>query len=176
MIEDWSKQWCVSFNPSKCECFVISRKRCPYIPAINLCGTRLTNVASIKLLGVTFASDFSWNAHIQSTAKRASRLLGMLRRAQWLLPNSGKVVAYKSFVRPLMEYASPVWNGGTVSALCLLDIVQNSAISAFGINGPVSCRIQSFCYRRKINGPCVFYKFFLTNPLVLCFFYEHPNV
>jgi len=159
-IEEWSKRWCVSFNPSKCESFVLSRKRQPFNPCLNFCGARLSNVTSIKLLGITFTSDLNWNTHIQSIAKRASRILGMLRRAQWLLPKSGKVVAYKAFVRPLMEYASPVWNGGTTTALRLLDIVQNRAISAFGISDPVDCRIQFLSHRRKVAGLCVFYKFF----------------
>jgi hypothetical protein len=84
----------------------------------------------------------------------------MLRRAQWLLPKSGKMIAYKAFVRPLMEYASPVWNGGTTTALRLLDIVQNRAISAFGISDAEGCRIQFLSHRRKVAGLCVIYKLF----------------
>ena len=127
---------------------------------LNFCGTQLCIVNQIKLLGVTFTSDLSWSVHVTSLAKRASRLLGMLRRAQWILPQSGKVTAYKAFVRPLMEYASPVWSGGASSALQLLDKIQNRAISIFDITNPVNLCIQPLFHRRNVASLCVFYKFF----------------
>jgi len=152
-IEAWSKRWCVSFNASKCESFIISRKRQRCEPVFHFCGSQLTNVNKIKLLGLTFENDLSWSIHVTSLAKRASRLLGMLRRAQWVLPLSGKVTAYKAFVRPLMEYASPVWNGCYDSALHLLDIVQKRAISVFRIANPVELRIQPLAHRRIYYKP-----------------------
>ena len=44
----------------------------------------------------------------------------------WLL-NSGRNVAYKSIVRPSMEYACVVWNPHTEKDGALLDAIQNRA-------------------------------------------------
>lgn len=64
-INDWSKKWLVSFNPSKTECMTISNKiKKPFHPSLIFDDVHLKEVESHKHLGVIFSSNVSWNQHI----------------------------------------------------------------------------------------------------------------
>ena len=73
-------------------------------------GTVLENVDSIKYLGVTITSDLKWNSHIRNVCSKANRTLGFLRRNLFSCPKDVKEAAYKSMVRPILEYGSTVWD------------------------------------------------------------------
>ena len=65
---------------------------------------------SAKYLGVTITDKVNWSQHIDSIKNKANRTLGFLRRNLKISSISIKEQAYKTLVRPLVEYASPVWD------------------------------------------------------------------
>ena len=71
-------------------------------------GTVLENVESIKYLGVTITSDLKWNSYMRNVCSKAKRTLGSLRRNLFSCPQDVKEAAYKSMVRPILEYGSKV--------------------------------------------------------------------
>jgi hypothetical protein len=52
----------------------------------------------------------NWSQHIDSITNNANRTLGFLRRYLKISSLSIKEQAYNTLVRPLVEYASPVWD------------------------------------------------------------------
>ena len=78
-------------------------------PLYTLEVTVLEIVESIKYLGVTITSDLEWNAHIRNVCSKANRTLGFLRRNLFSCPQDVKEAAYKSMVRPILEYGSKFW-------------------------------------------------------------------
>ena len=57
-----SEQWLVSFNPSKTESLIFSRKRNKAIhPQLVMDNTPITEVPDHRHLGITFSNDCSWN-------------------------------------------------------------------------------------------------------------------
>ena len=77
------------------------------IATYTLEGTVLENVDRIKYLGVTITNDLRWNTHVGNICTKANRTLGFLRRN---ISRDVKEMAYKGLVRPILEYASPVWD------------------------------------------------------------------
>jgi hypothetical protein len=73
-------------------------------------GQLLAAVTSAKYLGVTITDKVNWSQHIDSITNNANRTLGFLRRYLKISSLSIKEQAYNSLVRPLVEYASPVWD------------------------------------------------------------------
>ena len=55
-------------------------------------------------------SDLKWNSHIRNVCSEANRTLGFLRRNLFSYPQDVKEAAYKSMVRPILEYGSTVWD------------------------------------------------------------------
>ena len=74
--------------------------------SLTLEGTVLENVESIKYLGVTSTSDLKWNTHIRNVCTKANRTLGVLRQTLFSCPKDVKEAAYKTLVRPILEYVA----------------------------------------------------------------------
>ena len=116
------------FQPTKCNMMQLTRKRVKKVIATyKLEGTVLENVDRIKYLGVTITNDLKWNIHVGNIWTKANRTLGFLRRNISSCPRDVKEMAYKGLVRPILEYASPVWDPSGKTLQDELEKVQNRA-------------------------------------------------
>ena len=79
-LEVWEKEWLMEFHAAKCHVLRISRKKNTATFPYSLHGQVLTEVKSAKYLGVTISNDMTWNNHIDSTAAKANKKLGFLKR------------------------------------------------------------------------------------------------
>ena len=70
----------------------------------------LTTVSQATYLGIELASNLSWTPHINKITSKASQSLGFLKRTFNSAKSETKTAAYKSIVRPTLEYSSPVWD------------------------------------------------------------------
>ena len=69
-------------------------------------------VHKAKLLGVTINSRGRWNDHIDEISRRAKSRIYFLRRLKELGASQTTLKdMYVLFVRPILEYAAPVWTG-----------------------------------------------------------------
>ncbi len=123
----WESKWKMKFNPKKCEVLHITRSRNPQKFTYKLHGVDLASVKSTKYLGVNISSDLRWNTHIDSITAKATRSLNFIKRNLQISNPKLKTVAYNSLVRPLVEYASPVWDPHTATNIAKLEMVQRRA-------------------------------------------------
>ena len=125
ILEEWSKTWGMSFNPSKC---TILRTRPGSKPPLQhfytLHGQILKEVPTAKYLGVLLSNDLSWSPHVDSTAHKANQKLGFIRRNLRGSPTKSKCMAYTSVVRSGMEYASAIWDSSSKRDINKLEMVQ----------------------------------------------------
>ena len=64
-IHRWATQWLVTFNPSKSESLLFSRKvNKPYHPPLTMNYQQVTEVTNHKHLGLYFSSKGTWHQHI----------------------------------------------------------------------------------------------------------------
>ena len=105
-----ARKWGMRFQPVKCNMMQLTNKHYKIQASYTLEGTVLENVDGIKYLGVTITSDLKWNSHIRNACSKANRTLGFLRRNLFSCPQDVKEAAYKSMVRPILEYGSTVWD------------------------------------------------------------------
>ena len=54
--------------------------------------------------------NMNWGQHLCDISSKATKTLGFLRRTLAFAPRSTKEVAYKTLVRPKLEYAVPIWS------------------------------------------------------------------
>ena len=101
-------------------------------------------MSSYKLLGVHLSHNLSWSIHCDYIVKRARKRLYVLRVLMKSgLPPADLIQVYCSLVRPILEYASPVW-----AALpnCLVQLVESVQKSALRIIFP-DCSYESALVR-----------------------------
>ena len=68
-----------------------------------------------------------WCQHISDISSKATKTLGFLRRNLAFKPRSTKEVAYKTLVRPKLEYAAPIWSPYCKTQIQQVEKVQRTA-------------------------------------------------
>jgi hypothetical protein len=87
----------------------------------------LESVDKAIYLGVTISEDLKWESHINNICGKANKTIGFLRRNLNIGSTSVKEQAYKSLVRPSLEYACSVWDPYLKSDINKIEMVQRRA-------------------------------------------------
>lgn len=127
-IVTWCKKWGMQINTQKTMCMTVTRKKEPLNFTYKLINTSLERVDSVKYLGVTITRSLKWDVHINNVCARAFKQLGFLRRKLATAPTSVKLTAYKTLVRPILEYGSIVWNPHQKYLNLALEKIQSRAL------------------------------------------------
>lgn len=109
-LTSWEKTWQMKFNTSKCFIMHVTHQRNFTRHDYHMNGTVLEKVNHHPYLGVELSSDLSWAKHITQSVSKANSILGLLRRNLWNCTQNTKEIAYKTLVRPRLEYCSPIWD------------------------------------------------------------------
>ena len=109
-LDLWEDRWPVKFNPSKCEVMRITHNKNKSTTRYQVSGTELRNVSNYKDLGVIMASDLTWTKQVEELVHKANKVLSLLKRKVHSKNMKNFSILYKTLVRPILEYASPVWS------------------------------------------------------------------
>ena len=119
----------MEFNVAKCHSMRVTRHppdkhiQFDYTPH----QQSLEQVQSAKYLGITISDDFNWGQLILEISAKATKTLGFLRRYLAFAPRHTKEVAYKTLVRPKLEYAAPIWDPYHETQMGQVEKVQRTA-------------------------------------------------
>ena len=113
-MERWSEYCCLPLNPSKCEAsfFSVDPHQANLQPNLLLLGSRLCFILISTFLGVTFDHTLSFSKHVSSLKAKffpCLKALCCISASSWGCSKESLSLLYKSFVRPLLTYASPGW-------------------------------------------------------------------
>ena len=117
-VFEWSCKWQLNLNPSKCETICISYKRSPPPASYQLNDHVLSTKSVVRYLGILINSHLKWSDHVKYITAKATRPLNVLRHSLY---------TYKCIVRPILEYASPVWYLHSSGDIKQLENVQRRA-------------------------------------------------
>jgi len=123
----WENTWMMEFHPDKCEILSITRKKQPSIYPHQLHGHHLKQCDSAKYFGVNISKDMRWTKHIDTITAKANSKLGFIKRNININNRTVKDQAYKSLVRPILEYSQSVWDPYTATDIQQLESVQRRA-------------------------------------------------
>lgn len=84
----------------------------------------LEEIQHDKYLGVIIDNKLSFNEHVDYITNKATKLLNLCRRNLYMCSKEVKETAYKSIVRPHLEYASSAWSPHTVKNIEKIEKVQ----------------------------------------------------
>ena len=127
-VHAWASKWLVTFNPSKTESLIFSRKlNKPYHPPVYMSEQPITEVSSHKHLGLVFQQDCTWHEHIDNIKCKAWFRINIMRKLKFTLDRKSLQTIYFSFIRPLLEYANIVWDNCTQYEVNELEKIQHEA-------------------------------------------------
>ena len=125
LISSWSKDWLVKLNTSKCKVMHFGTRNNKYEYRLN--ERLLEETTTERDLGVCISNDLKWEHQCNKVAAKANRMLGVLRKTFI----SRDILLWKRlylvYVRPLLEFAMPVWCPSSEGDIKTLEKVQKRA-------------------------------------------------
>jgi hypothetical protein len=119
-LELWLRNWRIAINVSKSTAVLLAKaaRRVRQPRPVQFLGEPIQWVQTARYLGVTLDTRLTWSAQVNQMRKRAAQRLGVLgpfliRRSSLSVRND--VLLYKQLIRPMMDYAFPIWRSAVRS-------------------------------------------------------------
>ena len=166
-LQIWEKRWKMEFHPQKCQVLRITNKVKPIVTNYTIHNETLQCTMDAKYLGVTLDSKMKWKKHVGNIANKANKTLGFLNRQINQGSKAIKKQCYETYVRPILEYASSVWDPFYNTEINELEKVQRRAARFVHKNYDPAADShelvkelgwQSLTQRRKNNKLVAFHK------------------
>ena len=127
-LQTWQAEWLTEFNPDKCDVIrITNRRKTKIVTNDSIHEHQLKEVKGAKYLGVTIDRTLSWNDHMNNVTKKANNTRAYLQSNINRCPEAIKTQCYQTFVRPIVECASTVWDPSTEKNIKSAENVQRQA-------------------------------------------------
>jgi hypothetical protein len=124
----WLSEWRIAVNVSKRSAmlFVKTGSPVPKPRSLRLFGEPIQWVDTARYFGMTLDKRLTWSAYIDQARRKAAQMLGtrgpfLNRRSNLSIRNC--VLLYKQLIRPMMDYACPVWRSAARSHIKKLQVL-----------------------------------------------------
>lgn len=106
-VVEWSSQWQLPFNTSKCSVLHVGHSNPGF--TYTMAGSIISESDAEKDLGVWTDCDLKFHEQAATAVSRASRVLAMVRKSFTAINITSLPLLYKSLVRPILEYGNITW-------------------------------------------------------------------
>ena len=168
-LQRWLEDWQLRLAPEKCKVMHFGRKNPSIAYALKDMPVKESSVE--RDLGVFISSDLNFDYHISKIVKKAEGMLASITRAFVSRSPHVYLKLFNTLVRPLLEYASPVWNPTQINHCKRIEAVQRRATRR--IPGMCSLpytqrllalKLDSLEFRRRVADLIMAYKLVRTSP------------
>jgi hypothetical protein len=123
-LELWLRKWMIAINMA----MLFTRGQIQSPRPVALFGEPIVWVDTARYLGVTLDKRLTWSTYIDQVRKKASQRLGVLgplldRRSGLSIRNG--VLLLRQLIRPMMDYACPVWRSAARCHIRKLQVLQS---------------------------------------------------
>ena len=132
-VSTWSKQngMVINFDKTKVMLITTRQKRDQLeIKSLNINvadDKYLNQVSCDKVLGVYVDENLSWSQHIKTVTTKMSRNIWLLSQISKYLSHDHRIIFYKSYIQPHIDYCNIVWGNCPKTALAKIERLQKRA-------------------------------------------------
>ena len=83
-------------------------KRVP-IPVLKIDNTEITSVDTFNFLGLLINTNLNWKAHVEKTAGKISKAIGVINRLKFVVLQNILVTLYNSLILSHLNYCTLAW-------------------------------------------------------------------
>ena len=94
---------------------------------VTLNDITLSLVSNEKVLGVQLDKNLTWAEHISKVSKKMSTNVWLLSKIKRYLSVEHRVLFYKSYIQPQLDYANIVWGSAAKTNLMQIERLQQRA-------------------------------------------------
>ena len=127
-LVEWSDKWLLKFHPDKCIHMTIGlNKNMNFYYHYDMDGHVLKKSTCEKDIGVHVDNNLNFKEHINNTINKANRVLAIVRKTYDFMDIPTFRYIFKGLIRPVLEYAAPVWSPHHVNLKEMIENVQRRA-------------------------------------------------
>ena len=128
LMQEWSEKWLLKFHPEKCKTMRIGRSKViDFEYKLKESMNPMEKSEAEKDVGVVIDENLNFERHMNEKINKANAVLGAIRRTFQYLDKITFKMLYTSMVRPILEYANPVWCPYKLKHVDMLENVQRRA-------------------------------------------------
>ena len=134
-IRNWLIAYGLKLNTNKSKYMIFSKpnKNIPFL-RLRINNANIDKVQNFNFLGLQVSSDITWNLHIDEMSKKISRITGILKKLQLVMPKNVLLTIYNTLILHHINYCLLVWGKKSGKILQL----QKKAIRAVSCAGYIS--------------------------------------
>lgn len=169
-IQMWSETWRLPLAPEKTVFMRMGKS--DYDANYSIKNHSLTPVSRVKDLGFHYDNKLDFSEHYKMIYNKASSRTFLIFKALSIVDQEMLLRAYKSYIRPIVEYGSPVFSPSKSKDIALLEKVQDNFTRKLffriacsrSIRAPrpvarnSEYKLHSLVSRRKLTDVCVVFK------------------
>ena len=152
----WSNIWQLAPSPNKCKSITFGRNIIDQTYHLN--GSLIQKVSNVRDLGIIFTHDLKFSLHCQTISSKAISRAYLVLKCFTLTDPKILMKAYFTYVRPIIEYCTQIWNPYLVKDIKCVEKVQKYFTKQVCRRGHFNCEdyrarlrifgLQSLEYRR----------------------------
>lgn len=130
-VNKYCQKWRIKLNPAKSETIMFTKRRPAGYSNVTLNGNQIEWSSHVRYLGVILDKRLTFTKHIKHLCDRAYAALFQLFplfNPKSKLSSENKMLIYKSAIRPILTYGSPVWKQMCKTNYRKLQIIQNKSL------------------------------------------------
>ena len=114
-IVDWSELNHMSLNPNKTKYMVVASRQKrqaqhTHMPPIYIASSKIDEVDSHKLLGITIDKNMTWGPHIDQLCKQISQKVFQLSKIKHFLDLEARKQFFHAHIQSMIDYASTLYD------------------------------------------------------------------
>jgi hypothetical protein len=126
LLSDWAREWGMRFNEKKCKILHLGKNNPKHEYFMN--GTKLSVVEEEKDVGVIVHKSLKPARQCERAAATATGVLMQLAKCFHYRDRNIFIRLYQQYVRPHLEFSTPVWSPWLLSDIQALERVQERAV------------------------------------------------
>ena len=126
-ISNWAKHWQLNLKIGKCKALAITNKRRPVKFSYYINGQPILWNNPVKYLSLLVDGKLTWSKHCRYAISKATKSLNCRHCSIFGCSREAKCAAYKTIVRPTVEYAAVAWCPHYNCDTKLIESLQNRA-------------------------------------------------
>ena len=111
LLTNWAKQLLITFTPLKNEAVLFTLKKLDFLLQLVFDNIPISFVDGQRHLGFTLRSTGQWQSHVENIVNSASKILAIMRKLKYSISRNALNQMNMSYLLPVVECASVVWNG-----------------------------------------------------------------
>ena len=125
-VSVWLDTWQLKVSVNKCSVLPLSRSGRRECCDYSLNGSIIPKSVNVRDLGIQMSSDLKFKTHVQRITANASARSGLIFKCFKTRDKAFLTSMFSVFVRPLLEFATPIWSPYQIGLITCVEKVQRN--------------------------------------------------